>query len=116
MNIPRQFEQIGFFLADYGLITILVKMATSMMLFFETDSLIGKEAPHGPALWYCAGSQQEVKMVGDQRPGKAGRITATYNGPQAIQKPLAVRIVKKNLAAGDPAHNDMMQCTGSIDS
>lgn len=55
-------------------------------------------------------------MVGNQRPGKTGLITAAKYRPQAIQKPLPIRVVKKYLAARDPLHDDMMQCAGRIDA
>ncbi len=91
-------------------------MTPATMPFVEADRISGEQAPHGPAQWYCAGSQQEVKMVGDQRPGEAARITAAQNRPQAIEKPLPVRVIIKNLAAGDPTHNDMVQGAGRIDA
>ena len=41
VNISREFKQIVFFLADYGSIAILKKVAPSPMPFIETNNISG---------------------------------------------------------------------------
>ncbi len=57
VNIAREFSQVRIFLAKYGLITILEKVAVAAMPFVEADRIAGPQAPHDAAQWHDAGSQ-----------------------------------------------------------
>jgi hypothetical protein len=46
MNVPGEFQKIGVFLADNGLVAVLEKMTVSFVPFIEVDDKTSEKFPH----------------------------------------------------------------------
>ena len=55
-------------------------------------------------------------MIRQQRPGEAGGQRLKQYPAESIQKPLAVRVLVKDLSALNSSYDEVMECPGSIDS
>jgi hypothetical protein len=64
----------------------------------------------------AAGSQQQMKMIGDQRPRVTDRCGMLDHGSQPIQKVVAVLIVQVFFEAFDATHYYVVQGTGGVDA
>ena len=64
----------------------------------------------------ATGAQQQVEMVGNQRPGKTARLGLLEHPAQPLDKIIAVLVVGKDLFALDTLDNDMMQRSGGVDA
>jgi hypothetical protein len=63
-----------------------------------------------------AHAEEEVKMVGDQRPRVALRLIFFKNNGQTIQKGFSVLVVPEDFTAFNSSGHDMLQEAGSVKS
>jgi hypothetical protein len=68
MDITDQLEEVRIFLAHDRLITVLEKMAHSMVDQVESHRIACQQSPHQRGELKASWKKQKVKMVGDQRP------------------------------------------------
>jgi len=71
VNVTDQFKQIGVFLADDGFVTILEEMSGSFVLEVEDNRVTGQKTPHEHGKLCHHWAEQQVKVIGHERPGKA---------------------------------------------
>jgi hypothetical protein len=71
MYITNELYKIGIFLTDYRFITVLEKLACSVITAIERDSISRKELPHQKGYARRATSQKKVGMVWHECPGIA---------------------------------------------
>ena len=76
--------------------------------------MAGQQPPHKGGDWGSAGLQQQMKMVGNQRP----RVTdgcGTFNeGAYSFQEIVPVLIVPEYVPSFDAPHNHMVEGAGSV--
>lgn len=116
MNVPNQFQQIGIFLAQNGLIAILKKMSPAVVTSVVADHITGQQSSHQFSDRRIARSKQEVGMVIEQCPGKTAGIRLFYQVTQTAKKIGAILFVFKNTLSIDPSDDNMMKSTWRIDS
>ena len=68
MDVTNQFQQIWVFLADDGLIAVLEEVSTSPVTYIECYCISGHESAHDLAERCRTGTQQDMKVIWDQRP------------------------------------------------
>jgi hypothetical protein len=113
MDIPHQFEQVGILLAQNRFVPVLEQMAMALMAAVETDGVSGQKPAHNGGKGGTAGSQQQMKMVGDQCPRVTNRFGVLNNGTQPIEKIISVLIVQEYVTAFDTTHDYVVQGAGA---
>lgn len=68
MNVAHQFEQIGIFLTQDRFVPVLEQVPMAAVAAVETDGMAGQQPQHKAGDRGRTGSQQQMKMVGNQRP------------------------------------------------
>ncbi len=114
VDVADQFEEIGILLADDRFVPVLKKLARPMMLPVEIEGVAGKESAHEGSQTGLPGQEQQVHMVGHQRPGKAFDSGLDEEFGQLLQKPDAVGIIAEKVAAIDTADDDVLKQVGNI--
>jgi len=71
MDVPHQFQKVGFLLADNGLVAVLKQVAGALVSEVEIDRIPSEQSAHEQAQLCFHGLNQQVKMVWDQGPGEA---------------------------------------------
>jgi hypothetical protein len=74
MDIPDQFQQVGIFLADNGLESVLKKGAMTKVSAIEADDVSGQQPVHEFRKALCACAQEKMCVVGQKGPGIAGSL------------------------------------------
>jgi len=70
VQIAYEFEKIGVFFTDDGLVAILKQVPVAPMATVEGPRISGQERSHGSSKRPSVGTNQEVKvLVGDECPG-----------------------------------------------
>jgi len=82
----------------------------------EPAGVAAQKLSHHPGNRAVAGSQQQVKVVGQQGPGVTSGLSCTQDRLQPLDEILPVGILSENLAALDPSANDMVQGTRGINA
>ncbi len=86
------------------------------MTFIEGHSISCHETTHDFAQGCRTGSQEEMEMVGDQRPCVALRLSLFQDNGQTIQKGFSVLVVPEDFTAFNSPGHYMLQKAGSIKS
>ena len=73
------------------------------------DGVPGQQAPHDGSHRIGARPQQHMEMIGNQRPGIAGRPGLLQDIAELRQKVISILVIIKYLAALNPAHDDVVQ-------
>jgi hypothetical protein len=108
MNVTDQFQEVGIFLADYGLITILEKVALPFMPFVEIYGITRKESAHAPGQGFFSHLGKNMKMIGKQGPGVNSQGPRANQFIQTSNKVFAVFPARENGTSFDPPSHDMM--------
>lgn len=116
MDIADQLQQIGFFLAENGFIAVLEQLTMPPVPFVEGHGIAGEQTPHGCSDGGWSGSQQEMKMIGDERPGKAGGGGINQDSTEAFQEVVSVTVITEDFLPLDTAADNMVQGTRRIDA
>lgn len=90
MDIPDKRQQIRVLLAENGLVAALKQVPVSSMAPVERHRIAGQQPLHDARNGDIARSEQQVKVVGDQCPGKTCCLGIFDNGPQMGQKVIPV--------------------------
>ena len=106
MNIAHQLKKIGILLAEDRLVAILKQVPLAIMTQVEADCMACHQSSHDPGKGSSAGSQEQVKVVGQQRPGVTGRARLFENDPQSLQKRSSVLLIPEDrCSANTPGDN-----------
>jgi len=114
MDVTNQLQEVGVFLANNGFVSVLKEVAGAFVAFIESDGISGHEFPHDLAEGGRAGAQEQVKMIRDQGPRVTLGLGLFQNDGQAVEKGLAVFVVKEELAAFDATGHDVLKEAGGI--
>jgi hypothetical protein len=98
----------------YGFIAILKQMAVASAPAIEINGMAGQQSAHHCGNRIAPGAQQQMKMIRDQRPGKAPRPGLLQNRAQSLDKIITVLIVYKDFTTLDTAYNNVVQCTRGV--
>jgi hypothetical protein len=109
MDVANRFFKIDIFLAEDGLVPILEEMTGSGMPPVEPNHIPGQEPTHNRCDRNIAGLQQQMKMVADQAPGKAGGVGRGDNALQPLQKIIGSLVVREHSTTFNPSCDDMVQ-------
>ena len=116
MNISYKFKKIGLFLAKYGFITILKKMADTTMAAIVTHGIPGEQTSLDGGYGGWSSPEQQVKMVAHQSPPKTGGIGLVQNKAEPIYKCIPIEIIIEYLWPADTSDDDMMKRSGFINA
>lgn len=86
MNITDQFEKVGVFFAENRLVAILEELPVPPVPPIKSKSIAGEKAAHDRCDGHRAGLQEQMKMIGDKRPGKTGGGGVSQDAPSRSTK------------------------------
>ncbi len=82
----------------------------------ESYGIARQEPLHSRGDRHLTRANQQVDMIGDQRPRKALGLRFDNDGGKPFNKIRAIGIRSKNLPALDPSHNDVIHRPRCLDS
>jgi len=83
-------------------------MTATFVAFIKGHGISGHETAHDFAQGCSTGSQEEMKMIWDQRPGVALGLRLFQNNGQTIQKGFSVLIVSEDFTSFDAAGHHVL--------
>jgi hypothetical protein len=95
-------------LAQDRFIAVLKQVAMTAVSSIEIDGMAGQQPTHHGGYRIAAGAQQQMKMIGDQRPGKAAGFRLFQDLAQPIDKIVTILIIFENFTTLDAANNNMV--------
>ena len=108
MNIPDQFEQVWFFLAEDRFVAVLKKVVEPLVTLVERDGIAGEQPSHGPGQGRDASPDQEVDVVSMEGEGvTADALFGKYH-PGTLTKAVPVNAVVENGAPCNPSNHEMV--------
>jgi len=108
MNIPHQFTQVSILLAQDRLVSILEKVAASVMPSVKMAGVAGKQPSHHCGQRNFTASQEKMCMILKKRPGIAACLRLRKKGRQTIEKIRAIFVVPEYLSAFDSPDHEVM--------
>ena len=109
MNIPDKFQEIGIFIADYGLVPVLKQMTCAFVSEVVVDCISGEKPPHKRCESGPARLKKDVEMVCQQRPGEAFGAGLNKELRKANEEAPPVLIIAEYIAAVHTADDDVLQ-------
>src|SRR3989339_866049 len=109
MDVADQFEEIGVLLADDRFVTVLEEVARALVAEVEIDGIAGQEPAHEEGQTGPARTEQQMNVVGHQRPGEAFGAGLDEELREVDEKPPAVVIVAEDVTAIDSADNHVLE-------
>jgi len=97
-------------------VTILKKLSATTMTTVKVHCMAGQQPAHNSGNRASIRSQQKVKMVGNQDPGKTFCAGFREYLSKPIQKIDPVGIIFKYISALNPSYNNMMKGSWSINA
>jgi len=86
------------------------------MTLVEGNGIAGHKTTHDLTQWSKAGSEQQMKVIGNKCPSVALSLSFIEHHSKAFQKGIAILVVPKDFSTFDPPSHYMLQDTGSIKS
>lgn len=108
VDVADQLKQVKVFLADDGLVTVLEKMAGSLMAKVEDHRIAGQKPQHEDGKPCLPWAEQQVKMIVHECPGQAVGAGFEQEFSKAIEKQVAIIVVKEDVAPLDASDDDML--------
>ena len=84
MDVADQPQQVGIGIAEDRMIAVLKQMSGSLMAAIERDGVTGEQTAHDRCQAASAGTQQQMKVIGHQRPGQTGGAGFEQQGGEAV--------------------------------
>jgi hypothetical protein len=116
MNVTHQLPKINVFIAHDGMITILKQMPVPEMAKVVGYGISGEEPSHEFWKTRWAASQEQMGVIGHQRPRVDMGFRLFGKIAQAFNEVLPVPVIIHNLPFFNPADDDMVEGPGSIES
>lgn len=114
VNVPDQFEEIGFFLADDGAVAILEEVPGAIVSEIEVDGIAGKQTAHEQGKRSVVEAKEQMGVIGHECPGKTLGAGFTKEPGDAPDKTVPVGIIDEYDAAINAAYDDVLEKLGSI--
>ena len=89
-------------------------MPVTLVAPVESYRIPGQQSSHNRGNGHGSGSEKEMDMIGDQRPGKAGSLGFPHLYIQSIQEVFPILVILEDLPAIDSPENDMVHCSGRV--
>ena len=86
------------------------------MTMAEGDGIAGEKPPHDGGDGHGACTQQKMKMIRDECPGKTAGGCVNQNFAEPLDKAVTVNVIPENAFPLNPSANNMVQCTRRIDA
>jgi hypothetical protein len=114
VNMAGQFKQVGILLGEDGFLAVVKEVPDPPVPAVERPGIPAEQPLQDSGDGGGAGSQQEVEVVGDQRPGVTEGLGLFDDGCKAADEVVAVGVVRKDLPPLDAAADYVVQRTGGV--
>ena len=91
-------------------------MSRAFVAEVEIDGIAGEESAHEGSQPSPAWAEQEMNVVGHQRPGEAFSAGLNEEFREVNEKSFAVSVVPENVAAVNAANDHMLEQVGNIEA
>ena len=108
MDVTGQFPQVGVLFAQDRLISVLEEVPMTAVSAIEINHIASEELPHALGDRLSAGLDQEMEMVGKERPGADHQAALSAKGGKTVQEIIPVLCVPEDLGPFDPSADEMM--------
>lgn len=116
MDIADQLLQIGIFLANDRLISVLKEMAMTAVPPVIGYAVACQQSPHELRNTAGAAAEKEVSMVAHQGPCVAACLCFWKEMSKAFDKILPIIIGCEDAFTFDPAYDDVLEYPGAVEA
>ena len=116
MQVAHEFQKVRLLLHHDGLVPILKEMAPPPVSTIEGACIPGEERTHHPRQRASPRSDQEMGVIGKQRPGVHRPEVGLREGGDACRKVVPIVIVAKEGLLSDRPHHHVVQGSGCVKS
>jgi len=92
----------------------LKKVSAPFVAAIEAYHVSGQKSPHDRADGCLSGSEQQMEMIWNNRPGIAGRLCFQQDAAESFDKIVPVLIIFEYPPPFYPSANNVMQRSGSV--
>jgi hypothetical protein len=114
MNVSDQFQKIGILFNHDTLVSVLKKMALSVMPPIVPDRITCHQSPHHSGEAHPVGSKKKMKMIGHETPCKQLDISLRNQVRKALEESLPVFRIPKDVPALDTPGHHMLKHIGYV--
>jgi len=116
VNIADELQKVRLLLDDDRLVPVLEKVPCAFVAAVEGSGVTSEQAPHAPRQGASACPDEEVKVIGEERPGIDSEGPGVGQGGEAANEVVAVLVIAEDdLAVQAPAHH-VMENAGGIET
>lgn len=116
MNISNQFEKVGILFTNNRFVSILKQMSRTFVPEVEVDGIAGEKSAHQGGQSGLAWAEQEMNVVGHQRPSETLGTGLNEEFREVSKKSFTVDIVPEDIAAVNAANDHMLEQVGNIEA
>ena len=116
VDVSYQREEIGFFVANDGVVPILKQVARAAVLAIEDHGIAREHPPHDMRQPLRARAKHQMDMVGKQTPGETRRPSRRDQTRQAPNEVGSIVVAPKNLSLFDASHHDVVQHSWGVET
>lgn len=109
VDIPDKLKEIWIFFANNGFIAVLKDMSCPVMTLVKRNGVAGQKTAHEILEFDCVRAEEEMKVVGDKRPGETIGSRVHQKGRKAFTKISAISVVPENIPPFNSPDNHMLQ-------
>lgn len=114
VDVADELQEIGFLLAEDGLVAVLEQVAGPLMASVVPDRIGRQKAPHHLCKRVPSRPEEQMKVVRDEGEGVAVRLRLVKDHAEAVKKEVPVIIITEDHPPLDASRNDVMQGTCGI--
>jgi len=108
VDVANQFKKVWILLNYDAFVAVLEEMTFSTMAPVVPDSVAGHKAPHHGGKKHYSWPNKEVKMIGQQAPGKQLYLALGHHLRKAAEELIAVPGVPKDVLPLDAPRHHMV--------
>jgi len=114
MDIPHEFQEIGFLLAEDGLVAVLEEMTRSPVAPVVRDGVSREKAPHHLRERRLSGFEEKMEVVRDKGESVTPGLRLIEDDAKTVQEEVTVVVVTEDDPPLDSSRYDVMQGVSGI--
>jgi hypothetical protein len=116
MDVPDKFLEVRILLADNRFVAVLEQMSTPSVPMVEHHRIPREEAAYECGETSQAAPHEEVRVVGEERPGVNRGGSRPGHVAKAADEFGPILVIPDNRTAVEAAHDHVVQCPGNVES
>jgi hypothetical protein len=116
MDVCHQLSELSILLTKNRFVQVLKKMSMARMPPVELHSIPCQEPAHDRSDRNGSGAQEQMHVVGHERPSVAGRSRLLKQARHPFKEILPILVILENPSSFDSSDDDMVQGTGRVNA